>query len=58
MIIFLIIIGILNVLFFGICTFCTNKSLSNTIDDITDEEYEEWLKNIYKEDERNNTGRG
>lgn len=58
MIIFLIIIGILNALFFGICAFCANKSLSNTIDDITDKEYEEWLKNIYKEDEGNNTSWG
>jgi len=58
MIIFLIIIGILNALFFGICAFCNKRISSNIIDDATDEEYEEWLKNIYNEDERNNTGRG
>lgn len=56
MIIFLIIIGILNILFFGICTFCSKKSFENIIDGIN-KEYEERLKKIFKEDEGNNTGR-
>lgn len=57
MIIFLIIIGILNILFFGICAFCSKKSFENIIEDGTDKEYEEWLKKIFKEDEGNNIGR-
>lgn len=56
MIIFLIIIGILYILFFGICAFCSKKSFENIIDGI-DKEYEERLKKKFKEDEGNNTGR-